>query len=119
MILLQMEYKPSELAEDLGIDVRTIYRQYLPAGAPHRRDENGLIWIVGTQFRDWLEKQAEDLKDKPKSTMSDTEGYCLRCQKRTEFADGAEEVRKHARLARVGRCRDCGARMSRYVKEPT
>jgi len=32
--LLNMLYKPSEIAEEIGVAQDTVYRSYLPAGAP-------------------------------------------------------------------------------------
>ena len=51
--LLNMYYKPSEIAEEIGCHTDTVYRSFLPAGCPHERDERGHIWIIGTAFRDW------------------------------------------------------------------
>ena len=51
--LLNMYYKPSEIAEEIGISPDTVYRTYIPAGCPHEVDESGRIWIIGTTFRDW------------------------------------------------------------------
>lgn len=52
-VLLWMEYKPSEIAEEIKCNTDTVYKSYIPAGCPHRRDEEGNIWIVGTEFAVW------------------------------------------------------------------
>jgi hypothetical protein len=52
--LLEMLYRPSEIAEVLGIGKDTLYTGWIPAGAPHTRDEKGHIWIVGTALAAWL-----------------------------------------------------------------
>ena len=41
--LLNMLYKPSELAEEIGFTVRQIYRVYIPAGCPCIKDENEIL----------------------------------------------------------------------------
>lgn len=52
--LLYMQYRPSELAEELDIDISLIYKSYIPKGCPHSKDATGHIWIVGTEFREWF-----------------------------------------------------------------
>ena len=39
--LLQMDYKPFEIAELLEVHIDTVYRSYLPAGCPYEKDEKG------------------------------------------------------------------------------
>lgn len=73
--LLHMEYRPTELAEELGCGVNVVYRSYLGAGCPHRRDKTGHIWIVGTEFRDWMRATLK----KDKIPLADGEAYCLKC----------------------------------------
>ncbi|HKJ37257.1 MAG TPA: hypothetical protein VJ972_00650, partial [Anaerolineales bacterium] len=51
--LLDMMYKPSEIAEEIGVTQDTIHRSYLPAGLPHHRDEQGHVWIHGPAFVSW------------------------------------------------------------------
>ena len=48
--LLNMMYKPSELAEEIGFNQNQVYMVYIPAGCPHERDEKGHIWINGKLF---------------------------------------------------------------------
>jgi len=52
--LLDMLYKPSELAEEIGITVRQIYRVYIPLGCPCDRAP-GRIFINGKSFAEWYE----------------------------------------------------------------
>lgn len=53
--LLYMEYRPSELADELGLDIQDIYKYYMPKGCPYTKDDTGHVWIVGTEFRTWFE----------------------------------------------------------------
>jgi len=53
--LLDMLYKPSELAEEVGFERRQVYRVYIPSSCPHSRDEKRYIWINGKEFREWYE----------------------------------------------------------------
>ena len=41
--LLDMIYKPSEVAEEISVTTSTIYGSYLPAGLPYIRDAKGNI----------------------------------------------------------------------------
>jgi len=35
-VLLWMEYKPSEIAEEIKCNTDTLYKSYIPAGCPHK-----------------------------------------------------------------------------------
>jgi hypothetical protein len=52
--LQHTRYYPSKVAEELGCEVRPLYRSTIPAGCPCERDERGNLSIVGDQFRDWM-----------------------------------------------------------------
>jgi len=45
--LLDMMYKPSELAEEVGFSLQQVYRVYVPGGCPVERDSRNHIWING------------------------------------------------------------------------
>lgn len=51
--LLDMEYKPSELAQELGINLDQIYLVYIKLGCPHKRDGKRYIQINGKEFQSW------------------------------------------------------------------
>lgn len=109
--LLHMEYKVAELAEEIGITPKTIYSRYIPAGLPHRRDNSGNIWIVGTEFAKWIN---EALKNKPAPVkLADNEGYCARCKQPRPFsAMELKRVLSAGRASYVGLCSVCGATMT-------
>jgi len=109
--LLPMEYRPSELAEELGVHVDTIYRGWVPAGAPHRRDEADQLWIVGTELTAWLRQFIARISVR----LGEGEGYCMRCNRAVRIAPPIErEVAIHAILVR-GRCPQCGSGVARFV----
>lgn len=85
--LLYMKYKPSEIAEILDIDIKVIYRNYLINGCPHERDSRGNIWIIGTEFREWAQKEYAEKKNRIRIPMDDNQGYCVRCNKRVVMFD--------------------------------
>jgi hypothetical protein len=120
MRLLNMEYKPSELAEELGISTKTIYNTYLPAGLPHRRDKADNIWIVGTAFVEWadavLDKNSRSA-DKRKEPIGENQGYCMSCKKVTDFKTiTRRRIMSNNRVMVYGACSECGKKMSTFKK---
>lgn len=109
--LLHMEYKVAELAEEIGVTPKTIYTKYITAGMPHRRDASGNIWIVGTEFAEWVNQA---MKNKPKFTrMAEDEGYCARCRQPRKFASRElKNVLSAGRASYVGPCSICGCQMT-------
>ena len=43
-----------ELADEIGFNVRQMYRVYIPNGCPHNRDDSRHLWINGLEFRNWI-----------------------------------------------------------------
>lgn len=83
--LLDMEYKPSEIAAELQATKAQIIR-LISAGAPARKDAKGHFWIHGETFARWLEKVApKNLK--AKTTFLDSECFCMGCQAVTPFTE--------------------------------
>jgi hypothetical protein len=83
--LLEMEYKPAELADELSANKDQIIR-LVSAGAPARKDSKGHYWINGQAFARWLEKAAPK-KDKDKSTFADNECWCVACRSVVTFKE--------------------------------
>lgn len=107
--LLEMWYRPAELAEELAVSKDTIYRSWIPAGAPHRRDDQGHLWICGTDLAAWL----ESLADRPRVALGPGEAYCMSCRVAVRIAEATWEPRGSAVLVR-GRCARCGAAVARF-----
>lgn len=105
-----MEYRPSEIARELGVSKDTLYRGWVPAGAPHRRDESGHIWIVGTELAAWLQQfQQEHVP------LDEGEAYCLHCQQAVAMVgEVTRSPSKYAVLVK-GRCAVCGGEVARFV----
>lgn len=120
--LLHMEYKPSELSEELCIPQRHIYEIYIPTGLPHRRDDaNNTIWIVGTQFREWalaaLETRRRLKKDR-KQPIGENQGYCVRCKAVADFKEISKIVTlSNNRIQVYGICSLCGTNMVNLKKK--
>jgi len=108
--LLHMEYRPAELAEELDCSVDAVYKSYLSAGCPHRRDETGHIWIVGTEFREWMRAT----RKKDKITLADGEAYCLKCNAPVKMSGelAVQPVNLYLELVR-GECPVCRTQVNR------
>ncbi len=78
MRLIEMEYKPAEIAAELSASKDQIIR-LVSAGAPARKDSKGHYWINGLSFARWLEKAAPK-KDKDQGTFADNECWCMVCR---------------------------------------
>jgi hypothetical protein len=103
--LLDMEYKPSELAQELNCKQDWIMRA-IRNHAPHRKDEHGRYWIHGEKFAAWL----HETKQKEKKRLKPNECYCLGCKKYTTFLV-VEKVGNHV----TGKCVK-GHRVSMFTK---
>ena len=113
--LLHMEYTPGELAAELKISVRRFWRDFVPAGCPHRREEKDRIWIVGTAFRDWY----GEFQEERRRPMGPDEAWCLRCKEAVAMV-GPFEVKRHLYVEIVqGRCAVCGCKVNRARRRET
>lgn len=75
--ILNMMYKPAELASEINVTPDTIYRSYLPAGLPHTRDRFG-IWIYGPAFVSWA-KQTVALHSRKRAPLPEDQAWCMKC----------------------------------------
>ncbi len=97
MRLLDMEYKPSEIADELGASKIQVLR-LLSAGAPARKDSKGHYWIHGETFVKWL-NDAAPKNSRQKDTFADNETYCVVCRAVVIYT----EHRRKGRFA-YGKC---------------
>lgn len=113
--LLDMEYMPGEIASELGISPSTVYRSYIPAGAPHKLDAAGRIWIPGRVFADWARTYlASDRRGKPPEPMPDNYAYCLHCRMPVPIHNPRSQPHHYQVVQITGRCPQCGARVNRF-----
>lgn len=75
--ILDMMYKPKEIASEIGITADTIYRSYLPAGLPHLQDRRG-IWIYGPAFVAWAKETVSKNRHK-RAPLPDGYAWCMKC----------------------------------------
>lgn len=120
--LLNMMYKPAEIAKELGISVDTLYRSYLPAGAPCEKDSKGQVWIHGESFAKWARSYLEHRRPQGRArvlreTMLDDQVYCCKCNevvKPVELHNGRPNG--HGVANRYGKCPVCGKKVFRFVR---
>ncbi len=108
--LFDMYYRPSELAHEIGCHVDTVYRSYIPAGCPHKRDDGGHIWIVGTEFAQWVRTNTSRNHIK----MADDEAFCFKCNKPVKLTGDltVKPTNKYLELV-TGECPECGTTINR------
>lgn len=97
MRLLDMEYKPSEIADELGASKDQIIR-LVSAGAPARKDSKGRYWIHGDSFVEWLNKAAPK-NERAKVTFADNETWCVKCKETVTYT----ETRRRGHIS-YGKC---------------
>ena len=107
--LLNMMYRPSELASELDCKTRRV-RTLIDAGCPHVRDDTGHLWINGHEFRCW----AETYNKGNRQPLGEGEAYCLRCDC-ARMMKGPFTTRTTRRGAELlsGVCSVCGTRVNR------
>lgn len=111
--LIHMKYRPSEIADLLGVNVETVRRSYLQAGCPHERDEHGHIWIIGTSFRLWANEVIAERKRKKSKPMAKNEGWCLKCNQRVKMIDPKVKPINHYLELLQSVCINCGSIVNR------
>jgi hypothetical protein len=82
--LLDMLYKPAEIAEEIGVAQDTVYRSYLPAGLPYTRDDQGNIWIHGPAFVSWARATVSKKKSQ-RAGLSANHAWCMKCNRPVEL----------------------------------
>lgn len=109
--LLDMMYKPSELAEEIGVTVDTVHRSYLPGGAPFERDEKGQVWIHGSSFAAWAQTAARSNRDQWK--LEDGQAWCFNCRGVVTMLK--PKLRHEGRYTKIyqGKCATCGKAVNR------
>jgi len=108
--LLPMLYKPSELAEELGIPARTL-SDWLKAGVPHQRDQRNHIWINGQEFVAWVFENQR--RKKIHNKLKDNEGYCFNCSRTVNVESKTVAIVKGNLIHISGTCPICKGKVSR------
>jgi hypothetical protein len=109
--LLNMMYRPSEIAEEIELTTETIVRHCLAGGCPFERDKNGHIWIHGLSFAAWAREVNQ--KNRHKGVLEDGEGWCCKCKAVVKII--GPRLRHQGRYTKIyqGKCEGCGVRVNR------
>ena len=113
--LLNMRYTPAEIAAEIGVSTDTVYRSYLPAGCPAERDDQGHIWIVGEEFRSWVQSLL-DAKQRAKAQSGCPDpktAWCFRCKKCVQMLNATPNRVSHYLELMQGECELCGGKVNR------
>jgi hypothetical protein len=110
--LLDMLYKPSEIAEEIGVIPDTIYRSYLPAGLPHTRDDDGTIWIHGPAFAAWARETISQKRAK-RAGLPDGHAWCLKCNQAVPLINPTVKPSNHYLELLQAACPNCGRTVNR------
>lgn len=113
--LLDMAYKPGEIAGELGISVETFTRSYIPAGAPVMFDAKGKAWVNGKLFKEWAIAYLASRQSQPRRKMAEDEGYCFHCREVRKISKPKRKARGRVDVI-SGKCCQCGGRISRLGK---
>jgi len=106
--LLNMMYTPSELAEEVGFSKNQVYRVYLPAGCPNKKDSHNRITIHGTSFKDWYEITYQ------KIVVGKDQAWCVSCKKVVDVSN-PERKQKERLVYDLYVCPVCGKRLAKIV----
>jgi uncharacterized protein with PIN domain len=107
-----MMYKPSEVADELEVSVDSIYRSYLPDGAPYVRDKDGAIWIHGLSFAAWVRMTYRKRNRHP---MQQDEAWCFMCNKPVKMVDPKKKQSGRYVIFLQAKCQECGTRINRAI----
>jgi len=106
--LLDMYYKPSELAEEVGFSVRQFYRVYMVIECPFYRDEEGSLWVNGKDFREWYKRNYQ------KNKLKKGEALCPRCKQVFEMTNPEKHEREDISYL-LAICPHCGSKAARII----
>lgn len=110
--ILNMLYRPSEIAAEIGTTSDTIYRSYLPAGLPHTRDDAGDIWIHGPAFVAWA-RETVSKRASEREGLPDGHGWCMKCNRAVRLDNPtARPVSRYLELLQAS-CPRCGSTVNR------
>jgi hypothetical protein len=110
--LLDMLYRPSEIAAEIGVNVDTIYRGYMPAGLPYSRDGRGNIWIHGLAFVDWA-RQTIVKRQTKRFGLPAGQAWCLKCKGPVPLVSPTlKPINRYLELQQAV-CPVCGATVNR------
>lgn len=115
--ILDMMYKPAELAREIGVTTDTVYRSYLPAGLPHTREKKQ-IWIYGPSFIGWA-KQTVIKHRRHRRGLPDDHAWCVQCKSAVLMMSPVSVYSNRYIEIMQARCPICGRSINRARSRTT
>ena len=112
--ILDMMYKPSELAEEIGVIPDTIYRSYLPAGLPHIR-RGHTLWIYGPAFVEWA-KATVVKHSRKRAGLPEGQAWCMKCNAAVQLRNPKVIYTNQYIQIKQAKCPACGRAVNRASK---
>ena len=110
--LLDMLYKPAEIAEEIGVHPDTVYRSYIPAGVPTVVDSHGRVWIHGPAFVAWARATIAQRRSK-RQPLADGQAWCMRCNVPVDLiTPTVKSISRSLELLQAV-CPSCGTQINR------
>ena len=110
--ILDMLYKPAEIASEIGVNVDTIYRSYMPAGMPYSRDNKNNIWIHGPAFVSWAKTTVAKKKSQRQGLPND-HAWCMSCNTPQPMINPKIKHRNRFIIIMQAVCPACGKTINR------
>lgn len=115
--LLDMEYKTSELADELGVTPKYIRHTLAERnGMPCRKSDNGMLWFNGAEVRRWIEANyiPRNRRKRADDPMKENEFYCVKCRER-RISETYTVIADRGTVYKKAYCPICGTRMNKYL----
>ena len=115
--LLDMDYKLSELANELGVTPHYIRIDLIQKrGFPCWHDDTRHIWFNGLEVRKWIEEnnQPKNRRKTAENPMKENEFFCVKCRERVECNSYAI-IEDRGTVYKKAYCPVCGTRMTKYL----
>lgn len=112
--LLDMLYKPSEIAEETGIHEDTIITSYIPLGLPHIRQSRTYL-IHGLTFIAWVH-QARKKSQAQKTKLRPHEAWCAKCNRVVKLQNPFIKYSNRYIHILQSTCLHCGCKINKFTK---
>ena len=115
--LLDMNYKTSEIANELGVTDKYVRESLIRYGMPYTKDSSGHFWFSGLEVRKWIETEfSPENRHKPHALMGENEFYCVKCNACRVSNSYSIEINSRGVLYKKAYCPVCGTRMNKFIR---
>lgn len=113
--IMDMLYKPSEIAEEIGVSVDTVYRSYMPAGCPYIEDEHKRYWIHGPAFVAWA-RQTISQRKRNRYPLAENQAWCMKCNRPVEMKRARPVHQNRYMVILQSTCPHCRTKVNRTAR---